>query len=172
MTTIGRWAGRGALAGALAAILTGCRQHPRAEVALSSAETHAAAVVSADSLPALIGALRSLKGTYKHGKSGQWVFDGDRSLFAAIAAFGDSSVARLAACLDDSSPSAATLDGRPVPVGVVCYEALLYTADAEPEGSDSGEWPGIVLPTATLEQLGAAKTAWEHVIGAHAYRLN
>ena len=162
----------GGLVSLLLAGVSACGQRPSSEMQARAADTQATAVSPPDSLSALIGDLGDIKGGYRHGSSGQWVFDGARGLFAAIAGYGDSAVARLTDCLDNPQPSSTTLEGKPVPIGVVCYEALLYTAYAEPEGSDTGEWPGIVLPTATVEELRAAKAAWQQVVREKSYRLH
>jgi hypothetical protein len=126
----------------------------------------------ADSLGVLTGNLGQLPGSYSIGAHGQWVFSGDRKLFEAIAAHEDSAVARLVDCLDDTTAAIATVEGRPVSVGVLCYEALRFAAYAEPEGIDSGEWPGTVMPTTTGQGLRDAKAAWLKVVRQRGYRLH
>jgi len=125
-----------------------------------------------DSLGVLTAKLEKLSGSYSIGAHGQWVFSGERTLFGAIAEHQDSAVARLVNCLDDTTASLATVEGRRVPLGVLCYEALRFTAYAEPEGIDSGEWPGTVMPTATGSALRAAKAAWLEVVRQKGYRLH
>jgi len=125
-----------------------------------------------DSLGVLTGRLSQLPGSYSIGAHGQWVFSGDRALFRAIAEHRDSAVTRLVDCLDDTTASLATVEGRRVPVGVLCYEALLFAAYAEPEGIDTGEWSGTVMPSATTQDLRDAKSAWLEVIQRRGYRLH
>lgn len=125
-----------------------------------------------DSLGVLTGKLSQLLGSYSIGAHGQWVFSGDRTLFGAIAEHKDSAVTRLVDCLDDTTASLATVEGRRVPMGVLCYEALLFAAYAEPEGIDTGEWPGTVMPTATTQNLRDAKSAWLEVVRRRGYRLH
>ncbi|MCK7580447.1 MAG: hypothetical protein MZV65_35570 [Chromatiales bacterium] len=76
----------------------------------------------------------------------------------------EQAVAVLIECLDDTSTSASTLNGKPVAIGVVCYEALSQLAYHEPTDS-SGDvataWPGIVSPGATPKQMQDAKAAWK-----------
>ena len=126
----------------------------------------------ADSLGVLTANLQQLRGSYSIGAHGQWVFSGDRKLFEVIAAHGDSAVARLVDCLDNTTAALATVEGRPVSMGVLCYEALRFTAYAEPEGIDSGEWPGTVMPTTTGQGLRDAKAAWLKVVRQRGYRLH
>jgi len=85
----------------------------------------------------------------------------------------DQIVRDLVDCLDDATPSATTLKGDRVPVGVVCYEALsqiVYYEPTEPNGDIARWWPGHVEPTATLSQLQEAKRAWADVLKKKAYR--
>lgn len=137
-----------------------------------SDHTSGSVQLRSDSLRSLTAKLGQLPGTYSIGAHGEWVFSGDRKLFEAIAQFGDSAVVQLVNCLDDTTASTATVEGRRVPLGVVCHEALIYTAYAEPQGSESGDWPGTVMPTTASESLQAAKSAWLLVVQQHSYRLN
>lgn len=84
----------------------------------------------------------------------------------------DQMVRDLVDCLDDATPSATTLKGNRVPVGLVCYEALtqiVYYEPTEPSGDIAKQWPGHIEPTATLTQLQAAKRAWTEVVKKKAY---
>ena len=84
-------------------------------------------------------------------------------------------VSMLVRCLDDLSPSASMLDGRPVAVGVVCYEGLGQTAYFEPtapNGDIAESWPGHVSPRATAEELRVARRAWEEVVRERAFILH
>jgi hypothetical protein len=120
----------------------------------------------------LIDSLGRVSGQFEQEQSGQWGFASGVALFEAIGTFGDSAVSRLVACIDDLTPAAALLRNRPVARGVMCYQALRHVAYAEPEGSDTGEWPGVVSPTATANQLRAAKRAWTDIVRARSYRFN
>lgn len=63
--------------------------------------------------------------------NGPYVFTGDRDIIYAFSTFEDSAVVRVVECLDDLEPAAATLDGDPVPMGVMCLEVLRCTASSE-----------------------------------------
>src|SRR5262249_53719515 len=85
----------------------------------------------------------------------------------------DQTVRDLVDCLDDANPSATTLKGTHVPVGVICYEALTqiaYYEPTDPNGDVARQWSGHVQPTATLTELPAAKRAWTEVVKKKAYR--
>ncbi len=126
-----------------------------------------------DTIAALIERLRSTPGRFVLVLANrQYELEGKDSLLPPFAAFGDSAVVRLVACLDRDDPTRVTVEGRPVLLGALCHLALTYVAYAEPEGSESGDWPGDVFPTASAEQLRAAKAAWEQVVRTRAYRLN
>lgn len=155
---------------AFASVLLGCKQG--GSQAKHSDPGNSSLQPVGDSLGVLTGRLSQLLGSYSIGAHGQWVFSGDRTLFGAIAEFKDSAVTRIVDCLDDTTASLVTVEGRRVPVGVLCYEALLFAAYAEPEGIDTGEWPGTVMPTATTQNLRAAKSAWLEVIRRRGYRLH
>jgi hypothetical protein len=77
-------------------------------------------------------------------------------------------------CLDNSAPSRSTLDGRPVSVGMVCYEALtqlVYYEPTAPSGDVALEWEGYVAPSASAQDLRAAKKAWMQMVEQDAYIL-
>lgn len=85
-----------------------------------------------------------------------------------------SAIASLVNCLDDTSPSASRLNGQPVPVGVMCYEALTQLAYHEPADADgdvAASWDGWIAPDATPEQLRRAKAAWQTVLAQKTYIL-
>jgi len=80
----------------------------------------------------------------------------------------------LANCIDDSTPSRSTLNGKHLSLGVICYQALSQTAYYEPTDStgDIKEfWPGHILPTANAQEMRAAKRAWLDVVSAKSYIL-
>jgi hypothetical protein len=83
-------------------------------------------------------------------------------------------VAALVECLDDPRPSSVTLDGRRVPLGMVCFEGLRQLAYYEPSSADgdiAADWEGHVEPGASIEELRRAKAAWQKVVDARAYIL-
>ena len=86
----------------------------------------------------------------------------------------DELIAVLVSCIDDVVLSHSTLDGKKVPVGVVCYQALSQTAYYEPtdsEGDIKGSWPGHILPTADIKEMEEAKRAWVDVVNSKSYIL-
>ncbi|MBI5750626.1 MAG: hypothetical protein HZA59_00590 [Hydrogenophilales bacterium] len=73
----------------------------------------------------------------------------------------------LVACIDDESPTQTRLNGRPVMLGILCYQALTqiaYYEPTEPGGDISKSWPGHISPIATVNELRAAKKAWQQVL--------
>lgn len=73
-------------------------------------------------------------------------------------------VTSLIECLDDISASASTLDGKPVALGIVCYEALtqlVYYEPTEPGGDVAASWPGFISPRASPQDMRDAKAAWK-----------
>ena len=71
-------------------------------------------------------------------------------------------VPALVACIDDPRPAAATLDGRPVSLGVMCYQALRQTAYVEADN-----WPGHIGLFALPSERTAAKEAWQAALAEH-----
>lgn len=98
----------------------------------------------------------------------------DLRLFNQIRALGEDVVPTLVACLDSEIPATATMEGKRVPLGVVCMEALERTVIYEATDS-SGDidptWPGYTLPTSSAEERRAAKAAWLVVVREKAYLL-
>jgi hypothetical protein len=120
----------------------------------------------------LVERLRTTRGRFVELPTGLWELQGMEALLEAFVPFRDSAVARLVACLDREESTPTSIGGRPVALGVLCFEALTHVAYAEPEGSETGEWAGIIFPTATAAQLRAAKAAWVAVVRARGYRFN
>ncbi len=86
----------------------------------------------------------------------------------------DKVVTVLVNCIDDSSPSNSTLNGKHVSLGLVCYQALSQTAYYEPTGNIGDikkTWPGHILPTASAHEFQEAKRAWLNVINTKSYIL-
>ena len=75
-------------------------------------------------------------------------------------------VPALVNCLDDITPSKSELDGKPVAVGIVCYEALSNLVYYEPT---TATWAGYITPRATPQQMRAAKAAWTRVVADKAF---
>ena len=131
-----------------------------------------------DSLERLISNLAAMPGEFgESGGSGAWLLPAAEPSFDAIAAFGDSAVARLVDCMSDTSSAVPTLMGRHVSLGIVCYEVLSHVAyyeayDDEPEGPNKYRaWEGDIPPSATHDQLLKAQIAWRSVIRQKRYRL-
>jgi hypothetical protein len=75
-------------------------------------------------------------------------------------------------CMDDQAPSRSTLEGQPVSVGMVCYEALtqlVYYEPTAPNGDVALKWDGYVSPRASAQELRAAKQAWTLVVKEDAH---
>ena len=84
----------------------------------------------------------------------------------------DETVSGLVGCLDSLAPSESLLSGKRVPLGVICYEALTQTVYHEPHdarGDIAKTWPGHISPTASADELRAAKKAWTEVLRARSY---
>ena len=84
----------------------------------------------------------------------------------------DDVVSQLIACLDDAQSSRTLYAGKPVPVGIVCYEALKQTVTHEPtdeNGDVAATWAGELTPRSSVEEMRAAKTAWTSVVANNEY---
>jgi hypothetical protein len=84
----------------------------------------------------------------------------------------DLAVRVLVNCLDQTTPSETTINDQPVPVGVICHEALTELVSYEPKnktGEKDRNWPGHVTPMATANDLHAAKNAWKPVVEKKLY---
>lgn len=124
-----------------------------------------------DTLGVLVSQLETLPGEFRQaGPHGAWEFEGDGQIFITIAKFGDSAVARLVGCLDDTTRSAVRVGSRPVLVGAVCYEALHRVAYVEKPAEDE-PWVGDVPPTADAGRLKLARAAWAEAVRNHEYNL-
>jgi hypothetical protein len=122
----------------------------------------------------LLDRVRHLRGSYVT-RGDQEAFRGDQTLFRWLAEHGDdSAVKTLVGCFDRSEPAAATRGGKPVAMGVMCYEALTHTASYEATdrtGDLHPDWPGYLLPSASPRDLTRAKNAWADVVARKAYSL-
>lgn len=75
----------------------------------------------------------------------------------------------LVSCMDNETPTQTRLNGKPVMLGILCNRALLgFVAYRFPVDSSGdileGHWPGYIEPDATLEELRAAKKAWQQAL--------
>lgn len=131
----------------------------------------------ADSLERMVARLATLPGEFVRRDHRTWVFSDGGGPLHGPAAFGHAAVARLVACLDDARPAAATVDGRPVLVGAMCGHALRWMAyprelEAESGWADRPERsPFEVEPTASPDELRAAKAAWSRAVRNGTYSL-
>jgi hypothetical protein len=123
-----------------------------------------------DTVTSLIEHLRDGRGRYVHLPSQAWNLEGMDTAIRAFVPFRDTAVVRLVNCLDRADSTATTVEGRPVPLGVLCYEALTYLVNTEPDFT--GDWPGDLFPTAGPAELSAAKAAWLVAVREHHYRFN
>lgn len=117
-------------------------------------------------VPDLKGTIAEVKGVYTwHSDLKRYEYSEKPKLEEILSAHSpEHAVAVLIECLDDRSTSASTLDGKPVAIGVVCYEALsqlAYHEPTDPSGDVATVWPGIVSPGATPKQMQDAKAAWK-----------
>lgn len=164
---------------AITAFLPGCTAHaPHSRVSAQDSATltsHVPGLSTTDSLNALFARLPLVPGVL-----GERIADfvGDRSIFEAISAFGDSAVPRLVNCLDRTDATHVTLHDRPVSLGELCVVVLDLTAYYEafderplndPQRYDP--WAGDVSLPATPQQLRVAKAAWLIVLKHHGFHL-
>jgi hypothetical protein len=128
---------------------------------------------SEPSLDSLVAELRRTSGSFERSSDGSWSFVGPDEGFKRFDAYRDRAVAKLAACIADTSKATARVDGRDAPLGVMCYWALrriaYYEWQTDPEFKDG--WPGEIQPTASAAQLRAASAAWKRVIALKRYSL-
>ena len=151
-------------AACLALALAGCSEPPaQDEQAPSRAST-----------PGLRAALTHAAGAFEWSDATRsYVFTDKAAIEKLVGKGSDQQIRELVDCLDDETPSRATLNGQPVPVGVMCYQALSQTIYYEPTAKDgdlAADWPGHLEPTATPQELAAAKRAWIDVVNRNAYR--
>ena len=112
-----------------------------------------------------------LKGTFQWRPDlGHYEYSEQAALEEILAAgSANRSVDQLVDCLDDTAPSASTLDGKPVALGIVCYEALtqlVYYEPTAPNGDVDAHWSGYLSPRATVQEMRRAKVAWKRAKSA------
>ncbi len=120
----------------------------------------------ADKTPDLKQAIAAIKGTYTwRSDLNQYVFSHKSTLEELLVAQSpDVAVTTLIDCLDDTSASASMVGGKPVPVGIVCYEALTQLVchePTDPNGDIAADWPGSISLFASPQEMRKAKTAWK-----------
>jgi hypothetical protein len=122
----------------------------------------------------LTTALAKVGGAYEWNEElKRFVFSDKPAIDKLVEPATDATIRDLVQCLDDKTPSATTLKDEHVAVGVLCHEALgliVYYEAAAPNGAPDANWPGYVEPTATAEELAAAKRAWSEVVERRAYK--
>jgi len=124
--------------------------------------------------PSLTAALSALTGTYSwRDDLKRYHYSAKPELEALLAARNrEDTVAALVECLDNTTQSGSTLDGTPVALGIVCYEALTQLVYHEPTGRDgdvASDWPGRLSPRPSPAEMRAAKEAWKKVIATKSY---
>ena len=75
-------------------------------------------------------------------------------------------------CMSDTTPSKLLLEGKPVPLGQVCYEALTMLIYFEPDTeskSSNKPWRGYISAKAKDKEREAAQTEWRKVVQQHLY---
>ena len=127
-----------------------------------------------DSKMELVMALSSVEGQYIQEEGAQsYSYSGLDKLHGIVGSYAPVSILpTLVDCLDDMSETRSSLNGKSVARGVVCYEALSLLVYYEPtaaSGDIAKEWPGHIGPTASEEQLIAAKKAWQQVVKEKSY---
>ena len=148
------------------------REFERAPLDGSDAAASAIAGSPQDPLALLVDSLAKIPGEFESNPVGTFSFRGDETLFNAFYQYADSAVVALVECLGNSSPARATYEGRPVPIGYMCYSALIRMAYPTAFEDSPGDWPGVLLnPAPSADELRAAQRAWEEVIAQDAYRI-
>ena len=115
----------------------------------------------------LRNALLSLGGQYTKDAQGKYQYS-DKIKLDAVITKGDQdkNLNSLVSCMDDATSSQTLLEGKAVMLGVLCNQAvtqLVYYEQTDKHG-DVAQWPGYIAPTATIEELRAAKKAWQAVL--------
>ena len=157
-------------------------KHPQYLVFAAVALGLAACNLKAESLPTaadvgLAEEIRMVEGRFDLWKEkNRYVFSAMMKLEKIVSSRKpDVAIHQLVDCVDDLRPSNATLNGKALVVGVVCYQALTQTVAHEETGPDGDivlKWPGHISPTATPGELAAAKKAWKKVLREGTYSFH
>jgi hypothetical protein len=76
--------------------------------------------------------------------------------------------------MDDTTSSKSVFEGKPVMVGVLCYEALsllIYYEPVDEKGDIAVSWQGFIKPGVTPDELKAAKEAWKQVLQSRTFKV-
>ena len=140
----------------------------------------------------IINTLISAKGYFEHSPkpfvnitAGNIRFDrayysGDKSIFIRLGKIIDKhpevahqTISTLVDHLDDMRATGIIYNNKPVPLGIMCYQALqsFCTYEATDEDGAVTGWDGHVSPGATEEDLKTAKKAWMKVLQEKTYML-
>lgn len=123
----------------------------------------------------LAAKLGALEGTFRWNSELQrYVFDNPEGMDKILPEdTSEPTIHKLANCMDRAERSRVMLNAKPVPIGVLCYTALTTLIYYEPvarNGELAPEWAGYPPPSASLNELKAAKKAWLRVIKRRAYK--
>lgn len=122
---------------------------------------------------ALHESLLRIEGAFVWNAARQGYLFSDRpGLAALLSPSPEASLPALVACLDDPRPARATLDGRAVTLGVVCYQALRLVAYVEAPDVRGEAWPGHIGPLAAPDERLVARRAWEAALAEGRYLLH
>jgi hypothetical protein len=76
--------------------------------------------------------------------------------------------------MDDTASSKSVYEGKPVMVGVLCFEALsllIYYEPVDETGDIARDWKGFIKPGATPAELKTAKEAWKKVLQSKTFKV-
>jgi hypothetical protein len=168
-----------AVAGLLASIVAACAKSNAVErtapAPTTAAVTTARRIDDSVDVDLIIDALRKLPGEFRFFDPEQtgYVFTGGDALFREIAALDSAAVPTLVECLGNAEPAAATLEGRPVSLAVLCFRALTWTRWFETRRRSRslplgpGGVGGVRLRS-TPEELIRARNWWRAYLAAGA----
>lgn len=135
---------------------------------LSAALLLAGLAIGTAGATSLEESLRAFEGRFDWDAARQdYIFSDRPGLAALIEPVAEGSLAALVDCIDDPRPAAATLDGKPVTLGALCYQALRQSAYVEADN-----WPGHIGPLADPAARKAAKQAWQQALSERRYVLH
>jgi hypothetical protein len=111
-------------------------------------------------------AIEQLHGVYTwRGDLDRWDYSAKAELEVILSKSpSEHAVGVLIGCLDDTSMSASVLDGKPVALGIVCYQGLsqlVYYEPSDNSGDIETSWPGFISPKASKAEMKKAKIAWK-----------
>ena len=140
----------------------------------------------------IINTLMSAKGNFKHRprpfvnitagniRDNRAYYSGDKSIFIRLGKIIDKhpevahqTISTLVDHLGDMRATGVIYNNKPVPLGIMCYQALqsFCTYEATDEDGAVTGWDGHVSPGATGEELKTAKKAWMKVLHEKSYML-